>query len=143
MALISIDKAEVRAIEKRGARVLGGLLVGTKDCRCGFQNRKTELCDLHNTGDKPLGCIASPFTLNKKRTLIVRHRYINLRCYNDGPRLPAYIAFRASLVALLGEEQTQELHSHLEADGGDKWLKIEDHIFDLLKKNDFNRRAIM
>jgi len=143
MALISIDTSEESAIKAFGVEVADGLIAGTSDFRCDFQNRTTELCDLHGTEYKPLGCIASPFTLNKKRTLIVRHRYTALRCYNAGQRIPAYIAFRASLDALLGEQQAQTLHDHLEQGGGDKWVPIEDRTFNLLKDNDFKRKVVV
>jgi len=83
--LITIHPTEQTTIEARGVVVENGLLQPrTGEKKCPF---KTEacLCELHHTPDKPFGCVASPFTLTRAGTLIVRNRYKLLKCYEDGP----------------------------------------------------------
>lgn len=103
----------------RGASCAGGRITPNADGRCPFQT-DANLCGLHGTGDKPFGCVASPFTLAPGgRTLIVRNRYRLLRCFDDGPRVPAYRAFSASLVVIFGAAVAGEVTAHLDAGGGD------------------------
>ena len=111
--LITIHPSEETAIEKRGGVVLDGLLQPkTGEKKCPFKN-EVNLCGLHFTPDKPFGCIASPFTLNDNNTLIVRNRYKLLKCYNDGPRMPAYKAFRASLDLIFGLDEAERICNEL------------------------------
>lgn len=65
------------------------------------------LCDIHFTPDKPFGCIASPFTLNKADTLVIRQRYSRMKCHGEGEY--AYKTFRASLDLILGKEEAQRI----------------------------------
>lgn len=102
------------------------------------------LCSLHNTEAKPFGCIASPFTLNKGNTLIVRNRYRLLICYRDnrdGPALPAYKAFRDSLILILGTTQTDALTTHLDQGGGDYQCHIPTTTYTTLKDNDLAKHS--
>lgn len=134
--MITIHPSEIPIIEARGGIIKAGLLqprVGEK--RCPFKT-DDELCGLHFTPDKPFGCIASPFTLNNNNTLIVRNRYRMLRCYNDGKRIPAYKAFRASLDLIFGKEEAQRICEHLEAGGGDITAEMSRHHYLMLKDND-------
>src|ERR1700731_4960344 len=86
--IVSIHSSETEAITARGGVVKAGLLQPAQgSCGCPFQNLTTHLCDLHRTPDKPFGCRASPFTLNRNNTLIVRQRYTRLKCFRDGRRL--------------------------------------------------------
>lgn len=116
--LVTIHPTEEIRVRARGADVAGGFIVPVAR-RCPFQATDTNLCELHGTGEKPFGCIASPFTLNANGTLIVRNRYKLLRCYDDGPRLPAFVAFRASLDLLFGLAEAARICLHLEAGGSD------------------------
>jgi hypothetical protein len=77
--------------------------------RCFFQSPTTHGCTLHETADKPRGCIISPLTVNSNNTLIVRNRYRLLPCFKADGAQPVYVAHRASLVALFGQEQTDHL----------------------------------
>jgi len=127
--LVSIAPDEVPAIEARGVSVRGGRIQARK--RCPFQNL-ANLCTLHGTDDKPFGCIASPFTVNKSGTLIVRHRYIHFPCFKTGT-LPAYVAFRASLDLLFGSDGAAELIRKLEHTGDDVRVPISPDVFARLR----------
>ena len=81
------------------------------------------LCKLHETTDKPFGCIASPFTLNKNNTLIVRYRYSRLCCAGSGQ--PAYKTFYPSLELLFGN-----VAKEIEKDLDNKELKSFYHMND-------------
>lgn len=134
--LISINPAEQLDIELKGGKVETGLLQPAEGQRkCPFQD-DNHLCQLHGTAQKPAGCIASPFTLNKNGTLIVRHRYLHLPCYKAERRLPAYKAFRAALTFLLGAKEAARLHAHLDAGGGDLDVQIPVAKYQLLLEND-------
>jgi len=117
--LITIHPTEQPAIESQGGQVIDGLLQPLPGChKCPFKTT-ADLCGLHDTPDKPFGCIASPFTLNKNGTLIVRNRYKLLKCYDDGNKLPAYVAFRASLDLLFGSTEAERICKHFADGGGD------------------------
>ncbi len=106
--LITIHPSEVNKIQSLGATVLNNLLQPVNK-HCPFQN-ECGTCALHNTSNKPFGCIASPFTLNKNNTLIIRNRYKMLSCYRQNQNgKPAYIIFGASLNLIFGEEETKEI----------------------------------
>jgi len=77
--------------------------------RCPFQSAKTYLCQLHNTKDKPKGCLISPFTINKKNTLIVRNRYRLLPCFKAEGSKPVYESHSQSLIEMFGEKNAQLL----------------------------------
>jgi len=114
--IITIHPDEEETIRGRGGSIKGGLLETSG--RCPFKTDE-DLCGLHFTTDKPFGCIASPFTLNDNNTLIVRNRYKLLKCYNQGERIPAYRAFRASLDRIFGDEEAGRICDHFDAGGGD------------------------
>lgn len=134
--VITIHPTEITTIEKRGGVIKNGLLQPREgEKKCPFKSPEN-LCGLHFTPDKPFGCIASPFTLNKNNTLIVRNRYRLLKCYNDGNKIPAYRAFSASLKLILGEEQAQQLTEHLDNNGGDAYATITDEVYNKLVDND-------
>jgi DNA modification methylase len=137
--IITIHPSEREAIERRGGVVEAGLLQPVKR-RCPFKTA-ANLCGLHGSEDKPFGCIASPFTLNRNGTLIVRNRYRLLRCYDDGRRLPAYVAFRASLDLIFGLAEAARICGHLEAGGGDLMAEISERSYRLLIDNDDIKRG--
>lgn len=114
---------------------------------CHFQTATGYLCQLHGTPDKPFGCVASPFTLNKNGTLIIRNRYRLLRCYNDpggehsergvgAEPLPAYVAFRSSLDLIFGPSESARICEHLNAGGGDLVAKMPEVNYRKLMDND-------
>jgi hypothetical protein len=133
--MITIHPSEQARIEARGGVVIDGFLEPIKR-RCPFKSSTTHLCGLHATPDKPFGCIASPFTLNNKRTLIVRNRYRLLLCFDHGKKIPAYQAFRASLDLIFGEPEAARITEHLDNGGGDLLAPISDHAIRMLTDND-------
>jgi len=113
-----------------------GFLIPEKGCKlCPFKG-KTYECNIHFTPNKPIGCIVSPFALNKNNTLIIRHRYIHLPCRDDSGK-PAYKAFRDSLVKIFGRKQTNKLWEHLDAGGGDLTLRMDNKVY-----NDITEREV-
>lgn len=141
--MVTIHPSEQAAIEARGAVVRDGLLQPREgEKRCPFKT-SADLCGLHGTSDKPFGCIASPFTLNRNGTLIVRNRYKSLKCYDDGPRLPAYKAFRASLDLIFGPAEAARVCDHLDAGGGDIAATIGPDAYRLLVENDAIKHGVV
>jgi hypothetical protein len=123
-------------IGKYGVKIENNLLQpkdGQK--RCPFKTNDN-LCGIHYSGDKPFGCIASPFTLNKSGTLIVRNRYKLLKCYDDGNKIPAYIAFRASLDLIFGESEAERLCNELSNTSDDVYASMSEENYNKLVKND-------
>jgi hypothetical protein len=114
---VAVAPIEVKALVARGAVIDpdGFMAPDPATHRCPFQSITTHLCGLHETPDKPFGCIASPFILTTRDTLVVRNRYRLLKCYDDGRRLPAYVAFRASLDMLFGPVVARDIVGRLEA----------------------------
>jgi hypothetical protein len=150
--LITIHRSEEAAIRARGQEVVDGLLV-TPDRVCPFKTG-AHLCSLHDTPDKPFGCVASPFTLNRADCLIVRNRYRMLPCYARAPRQamdttawpPAFVAFRASLDLIFGEHEAAELVAWLEAHGPDPDVRFVDawmfeRSYDMLRENDDTKKS--
>lgn len=117
--LITVQPWEEAGVVAHGGTVRGGCMA-TDGKRCGFQTPE-DLCGLHTTGAKPFGCTVAPWCLSPRGTLIVHNRYKMLRCFKDGPQIPAYEAFRAGLVLVFGEAQVQALAAHLAAGGDDWW----------------------
>ena len=139
--LISIHPDEQAAIEARGGVVREGLLQPAPGARgCPF--KRAGLCMLHETPDKPFGCIASPFTLNRGGTLIVRNRYKMLPCYRlAGSKQPAYRAFAASLRLLFGEAETARIAAHFDSGGGDLVAVLPQRFADMLRANDETKKS--
>lgn len=132
---VTIHPSEVARITARGGVVVGGLLQPVPGATgCPF--KRDGLCTLHGTPDKPFGCIASPFTVNKHRTLIIRNRYKLLPCYNSGEKLPAYLAFFSSLVLLFGNRLANEIKGHLDNGGGDRVFMMPEENYLKLVDND-------
>ena len=122
-----------------GGVIERGLLV-TPNKRCTFKTAE-HLCGIHEAG-QPFGCAASPFTLNKSRTLIVRNRYRMLKCYRAEGAIPAYLAHGRSLAAILGPEVAAQLTTHLDSSGGDIRALIDPDILGMLETNDAIKRAV-
>lgn len=129
---IALLPAEAVRETARGLTVLNGELQPRQgQHRCPHQG-DTGLCGLHSTGDKPFGCIASPFILSKRDTLIVRNRYRLLRCYRDGD-VPAYRAFATSLALLFGTVLADQITAHLDGGGGDLVVQMPDYPYQALR----------
>lgn len=139
--MVSIHPSEEARIAKRGGRIVDGLLEPKPGARgCPF--KEDGLCTLHQSGEKPFGCIASPFTLNAHGTLIVRNRYKLLPCYRGpGAKGPAYRVFASSLILLFGEVEAARMTAHFDAGGGDFVGVMPSHVFAMLMDNDAAKRA--
>jgi len=137
--LICIHPTEKEKITARGGKVVDGLMQPVNK-RCPFKTTDN-LCGLHYTNDKPFGCIASPFTLNKNDTLIVRNRYKMLRCYNDGKKQPAYRAFSTSLVIIFGEDKASKIIEHFDQGGGDILMTMSAEVYGKIIDNDNTKHA--
>ena len=105
--VVSLLPEEAAAHSDAGHGVMGGLLQPDKNTGKCPHKRQSGLCAMHGTDGKPFGCIASPFTLNRGNTLIVRHRYTKLRCHGSGA--PAYETFRTSLDLIFGAEEAARI----------------------------------
>ena len=134
--MVTIHPDETATIEARGGVVVDGLLKPLRGKKgCPFKSGG--LCNLHGTDDKPFGCIASPFTLNKNNTLIVRNRYKMLPCYkaSDGKR-PAYKAHNASLELIFGKDEAKRIVNHLDQRRGDIEATMPLSSYNKLIEND-------
>lgn len=100
--LISLLPKEIAIQENAGYKTENGLLLADPYTGKCPHKQANGLCSVHSTELQPFGCKLSPFTLNKGRTLIVRYRYIMLKCYGSGE--PAYKTFRSSLDLIFGKE---------------------------------------
>lgn len=138
-ALVTVLPSEALRLIDRGAEIRDNVVVPAHG-RCYFQGGDTGLCLLHDTGDKPFGCIASPFTLNANGTLIIRNRYKLLVCYNDGPRTPAYRAFAASLRLLFGDAEAGRLTRWLDAGRGDMDARMPAETYRMVRAVNDNLR---
>lgn len=96
------------------------------------------LCTLHNTPNKPFGCIVSPFMLNTKGTLTVRNRYKMLPCYDREKGKPAYKVFESSLRLLFSDEAIVRLLRHLNRGGGDIFLDVTVDVYKKLKSREMH-----
>jgi len=134
---------EAQRIEKRGGTVdRQTWRIQPVNKRCPFQDPETHLCTIHDD-DEPFGCIASPFTITNRGTLIVRNRYRLLRCYRAPGAIEVYRAHRRSLNVILGNDQAAELTAYLDAGGSDDYpLDIDDRIAGwLLDKSERSKPA--
>lgn len=134
--LITVNPKEQKTIEELGGIIIDGLLQPRSgEKRCPFKE-KNDLCRLHDSGKKPFGCIASPFTLNKNGTLIVRNRYKLLKCYDNGSKIPAYRAFKSSLELIFGSNEANRIIKHFDDGCGDIEVSISKENYDILIEND-------
>jgi hypothetical protein len=140
--LVTIHPLEQHRIERLGATVVGGMIKPDPRNRgCPF--KKGGLCSIHDSGPKPFGCRASPFTLNRNDTLIIRNRYKMLPCYRGpGHKEPAYRAFRSSLDLLFSPVVANDLVAHLDSGGGDWSWYMRMSVYTMLEDNDRAKKGI-
>ena len=132
--LVTVHPSEVEQIESLGAKVKDGFIVPDHRNLCPF---KTDdgFCGIHGE-EKPFGCKASPFTLNKNGTLIVRNRYRLLKCYECHNSVPAYKAHRWSLEQIFGVAETERIVGLMESGEGDFEAYVDQYRYDMLVDND-------
>lgn len=138
---VTVHPDEQKYVEKAGATVVDGMIkVADGERGCPFQ-KANGLCGVHGTKAKPFGCIASPFTLNRKGTLIIRQRYTVLPCHlGPGKKEPAYKVFRSSLALIFGEKETDRITQKLDSGSGDFSATISREIYNKLLSNDAVKR---
>lgn len=138
--LVTVHPSEAAHIAALGGVVENGRLVpepGQKGCP--FKHKG--LCAIHKAG-KPFGCVASPFTVNKAGTLIVRNRYKLLPCYKGGgAKAEAYKVFRTSLVAIFGEDEAARITAHLDGGGDDLMATALPDAYRMLIDNDAAKKV--
>lgn len=127
---ITILDEEIKGIESRGGVVKDNRLQLNASGQCPFQIGG--LCILHETPYYPFGCSISPFALNKNNTLIVRHRYISMGCYNTIKALPVYKAQFWSLKHIFGDE-TKKLVDKIRRAKEDFFVEVPDEVFNKMK----------
>jgi len=135
--MVTIHETEKARFEEMGIAVENGFIKDT----CGVCPLKADdLCTVHE--EKPFGCKASPFTLNKNGTLIIRNRYRLLRCYNTPDSIHAYEAHRWSLVQIFGEEEVNRLVAAIRAGETTFTAKITELKYKMLVDNDHAKRNV-
>lgn len=121
-----------------GVRVENNLLIPREgEHRCPFQEEEG-FCALHNTGHKPLGCVLSPWVLNKQGRLIIRIRYIRLACHRNFKETgtPAYLAFATSLRRLFGDVEAQRIIDYFDGGGMcDVTAEMSDDLYESVQAN--------
>jgi hypothetical protein len=79
--------------------------------------------------------------LNKAGKLVVRHRYINFKCFRAEGSMPVYRAQAGSFKAIFGDFEAARLTAHFDAGGGDTTGEIDDRIHAMLNDNDEIKRT--
>lgn len=142
---VHVTPSEARNLRRKYGTLVSrvGLIQPKKGERlCPFKIPNSYECSLHFTDHKPFGCIASPFALNNNDTLIIRHRYLHLPCYDKELGKPAFITFRSSLILLFGEEQTNKLTRYLRGHEDDISLKMDLKTYRKLKGREHSFRKL-
>lgn len=136
--MISLLPKEEIWHKKNGFNTLNGFLLPDKIINQCPYKLLSGLCKLHNTEFKPFGCIASPFTLNNKNTLIIRYRYSRLKCFDTGDY--AYNIFKKSLILLFGLQETINIINQVKNNNGDIFANMDMHILNKIKYLDNLKR---
>lgn len=114
---IKVALTEYEQRREVGYATENGLLVPHPDTGLCPHKLPDGLCALHGSQRKFLGCRVSPFKVNASGTVIIRHRYVQMKCHGHGR--PAYQVFNASLVAMFGETEAGRITSLLDGGSGD------------------------
>lgn len=136
--MVIIHETEREQIEKLGGKVENGFILPDFRGLCPFKENKGT-CKLH-PDDKPFGCKASPFTLNKNNTLIIRNRYRLLRCYSCDNSLQAYKVHAWSLQQIFGLDEYEKIVIKIENSNQSIFAKIPFNHYQMLKDNDIKKR---
>jgi len=137
--MVTIHESEIIDEKFNGEKVINNFLIPDHRNLCPFKNI-SGLCNIHK--NKPIGCIFSPFTLNKNNTLIIRYRYIQLPCYRiKENKAPSYIAFRKSLETIF-KDNVDFVIDKIIKDKVDFYINIDEDIYNKLKENDLYKKGI-
>jgi len=128
--LISLLPNEINNFIELGRKVENNLLCADSRNICPEKN-DNGLCNLHNTHLKPFGCIASPFTINKNNTLIIRYRYSRLKCFGNGE--PAYKVFKPSLDLIFGKDESERICKEIQENKTDIIANITEENLNKIK----------
>jgi len=139
-ALIAVHDLECASVKAAGGVVINGLLQ-TVDGRCPFQDASTFTCTVHDTAAQPLGCRVSPFKLNDNGTLVIRQRNIALCCYRKTGGIPAFKAYRSSLIAAFGDQEAARIVWLVEMGADTVLAFMPDRAFTILTGNNQARRS--
>jgi len=134
--LVTVHPLEVEKYEALGAVIQNGFIEADGRGLCPFKTDDGR-CATHE--DKPFGCRASPFTLTKKGTLIIRNRYRLLRCYSCDNSKPAYSAHRWSLEQIFGAAMTDKIVEAAAQGVDDIEATMDDGIYQMLLDNDVKK----
>jgi hypothetical protein len=129
---VYVSDLEAERLALRGAVVKDNFIQPRPGERLCPYKTAGHLCSLFRDPDRPLGCIVSPFMLNKTGTLVLRNRYKLLPCYSKEEGKPAYKVFHGSLLAVFGLVRTLKLAEHLDAGGDDLIVKMDEAMYDRL-----------
>jgi hypothetical protein len=108
--------------------------------KCIAQNCNTFLCNLHNTGNKPFGCRIMPLTLKNGYIRIrgfIRSYYCQKHNFINVERVPFYIGFRQSMVAVFGEKETDRIIKEIES--GKEEISVNISETNIQKMNDIRK----
>lgn len=121
----------------------GGIAPNPATGICPLQSTETGLCTEHLSNKKPLSCWLSPWKLSPQGVLIVRNRFKLFKCYREEPRLPTYVAYRASLEHAFGMGVTGELCKYLGSGGlRDILLQVSRAQFHSLLMTEILKRSL-
>lgn len=82
------------------------------------QDSKTNFCNLHNSDYKPFGCKIMPLTLKNNEIKVrsfIKQYYCQKKKFPNVERVPFYIGFRQSMVAVFGENETDRIINQIES----------------------------
>lgn len=133
--LVTISASEQHKLNKYDVKVVDNLLQ-PKDNHTGCPFKTNYLCDLHSSSDKPVGCILSPFALNKNKTLIIRNRYKNFKCFKAKGSVEVYKAFPKSLEMIFGRTLLDDIIIRLNGSEDNFEVEISPLIYELLIENE-------
>jgi hypothetical protein len=104
---------------------------------CPFQDSKTNFCNLHNTDKKPFGCYIMPLTIIGNKIKCQKY-FPKMKCQKrDFPnveKVPFYIGFRQSLVAVFGEDETNRIVQEIENGNEDISVNISDENLEKMRQ---------
>ena len=129
--MVSLLPEEEKLQRDNGYDVRNGFLQADPKTKMCPHQASNGLCRVHGTELKPFGCIASPFTLNKNDTLIIRYRFSLFKCHGSGD--PAHITFKTSLDLIFGIEESDRICKMLHKSRGDFAAKISEENYLRLK----------
>jgi 1-aminocyclopropane-1-carboxylate deaminase/D-cysteine desulfhydrase-like pyridoxal-dependent ACC family enzyme len=104
---------------------------------CPFQDSETNFCKLHNSDKKPFGCLIMPLQINGNE-IQIQKTFPKMICqkkdYPNVAKVPFYIGFRQSMVAVFGEVETNRIIKEIES--GKEEITVNISATNIQKMND-------